>query len=271
MPLDVPPLHLLTPPGQIAVAPKELENPGLVLPRKMHRAFKAETGLWLPAKPAILPGLIPLAPAAAAADASKVLTFRGSAADSGNQTTYADAEFQGLDIGAADSSRRVIVVCSGGILNRTISSATIGGVTATKIVELVQGSATIAILIAHVPTGTTMNFSVTWSGGQSRCGIAWWTATGLTSDTAHDTETSIANPGAVTISTLNGGFMIAAAYNNSIRTYAWTDATERFELDEEGGAHLLSGADAATVGGNLTVTATYSGTTDVEEMVAASW
>lgn len=245
--------------------------------------------LWTP--PALIRASEPCAPAAARetgslplpvfplpvrgaqATAAKTVTFRGSAVDPANLTTYDGAPFQGLAIGDAAADRHVLLAVCGTNGTRTVESATIGGVTATKVHELQSGNGTIAVLRALVTDGTTANVAISWSGAQSRCGIAWWTATGIGDGTEHHKVTSTANPSVATVNTLAGGFAIAAAFdgNNNNRTYTWTNVTERYDETVESGINH-SGGDAATAStGTLEVTATRSGTNNVYGMVVVSW
>ena len=86
-------------------------------------------------------------------------------------TTYT---FSALSFGTEDANRRIIVAIGayGGTQLRTISSVTIGGVTATAITGIDVASSTsytfkTAIYEAAVPTGTTGNVVVTFSAGIS--------------------------------------------------------------------------------------------------------
>jgi hypothetical protein len=84
-------------------------------------------------------------------------------------TTYT---FSGMDFGDANADRKIIV-CIQGHANsaRSISSVTIGGVTATELVSQADASVgghRAAIYGAAVPTGTSGNVVVTFSGSMLR-------------------------------------------------------------------------------------------------------
>jgi hypothetical protein len=90
-----------------------------------------------------------------------------------NSTTYT---FTNCDIGAASQSRVVAVgiVASGNTTN-PVSSVTIGGISASNVVNngttSTNNKPNCAIYSAKVPTGTTANIVVTWGGGKNRCQI----------------------------------------------------------------------------------------------------
>ena len=202
---------------------------------------------------------------------AKVLTWKGSSTSTSDLTTYT---FSSADIGVASSDRYVIVAVTGGPNNRTVSSLTVGGVSATLVVEQVSAAAsyTVSMWIANVTSGTTGDIVVTWSAGQTRTGIGWWTATGLSSGTANDSGGSTASPGTDTLNVLEGGFAVAAIVNieTGTDTVTWTNLTEKY--DELYESVNQSGASDATTAGTLVITATYSSSgSNNNAFVAASW
>ena len=118
-----------------------------------------------------------------------------SASDGANATTYT---FSSQNLGDADTDRHIIVGISTrdvGTTSQAISSVSIGGVSATIVVQQ-RNSATntcvAGLAIAKVPTGTTGDIVVTFSEEVLRCGIGVWRAIGI-SATATDTGSSTSN------------------------------------------------------------------------------
>lgn len=144
--------------------------------------------------------------------------------------------FSSVDIGTASAGRYVIVSFTGTNVSasRSVSSVTIGGVTATQLLSsgASGGGAFIdfAVYIAKVPTGTTGDIVITWSAAQLRCGYAVWAATGVLSTTAVDTASgSTATSTAQTrdVNTLLGGAVIGSSTTNSSGTATWAGLTEQ--------------------------------------------
>lgn len=208
-----------------------------------------------------------------ASSASKVLTFQNSYTDTTNQTTYT---YSSCSIGTAASDRRVHVGGWSSNNTRTVSSVTIGGVSATiNIQSGGVGNGTSFIATANVPTGTTADVVVTWSGAQIRSAIGVWSSTGLTSDAAIDTDSSTADPATVTLTTVSGGFVIAVKHNQGdVATFTWsgTGVTERFELTNiEATNSQFGGADADTTTTSLEITCDPTVNSSQRAMVAASF
>src|SRR5262245_51584457 len=113
-----------------------------------------------------------------------------SASDTVNRTTYT---FTGLSIGAADATRRVICAVhwdANSVGGQTISSATIGGVSATihgTAIDETSGSY-VQFISALVPTGTTATVSVTFGGGNAACFVAVWRQINESSSTPFATQ-----------------------------------------------------------------------------------
>lgn len=179
-------------------------------------------------------------------------------------TTYT---FSGYPIGTASPTRRVIAIvyASLGTTGRTLSSATIGGVSATIDVQATHnsgGSQTLAIISATVPTGTTANIVATFSGAMARAACWAVAVDGLQSVTPVLTASATAaDPISGTVNQRDGGFVIAGAFTNNTSSYTWTGVTERvdtaFDVQTASGGDLFSiinsigtsiSADAASPG-----------------------
>jgi hypothetical protein len=197
----------------------------------------------------------------------RVITFRGSDVDGASLSSYS---FTGKAIGTA-SDDRLVVVGFGGGPTETLLSASIGGVGATVIESEITQTFKAYLVAAFVPTGTTADIDLVWTGALNRIGIAWWTITGLDNLTPIDTGKSVAGPPSDSINTIDDGAAVAysVAATGSV-THVWTGVTERFDQTVESTTRH-SGGDAATNGGSLTITATETGTTSDRAMVCASW
>jgi hypothetical protein len=235
---------------------------------------------WLPPKPAIilpaqqiaepvgfklawLPGIaMPFAPSSAAPPPPS-LEFRVSAVDATDLTTYT---FSTVDIGVADSTRRVIVGVAGAAgAARTLSSATIGGVSATIHTNLSSAdhSSLISVL---VPTGTTATIVLTFSGGMISAGIGVYRLINETVSTPHATATDTTLSAGVlstTIDVPSNGALVAVCKGFaaiSPPTYTWSGATERYDQTVES-ADSHSGASETGLGSETgrTVSATLTG------------
>lgn len=193
------------------------------------------------------------------------ITYQSNNNDTTNTTAYT---FTGQSLGAAAGDRD-IVVAIGARNNATgvVSSVTIGGVSATllkAIDDTNAGSDLVELWIAAVPTGTTGDIVVNFTGTMLRCAIIVWSMTGASSITPSATASdsgTIANGGvysaALTIPSNGGG--IAAAWGggggNPIMLIDWAVFSEDAEINPESPSNVLGGAHGATSG---TITATIS-------------
>lgn len=197
--------------------------------------------------------------------APKVVTYVNRYIITTNTTTYT---FSSCDLGLPSPDRRVIVGAHQyGSTSRSLSSATINGVSATILTTNTAGTPMTVLIIATVTSGATGNIVLTWSGSCAGSAVSVWYATGLTSDTPIATQrsTSTTAPNSTSLATTNGGFIIGAttARNPTLLTHSWTNATEQFDVELEnagGDGASISGAHATTTGSNITVTDTFSGT-----------
>lgn len=149
-----------------------------------------------------------------------------------NATTYT---FTTTAIGTAASDRLIIVACSAdGSAARTLNSGTIAGVSATVFATTNNGNACFAFMIALVPTGTTGDIVITWSGGCVRAGIGVWAAYNVQSTTPTDRQQSSAS-NSVSVNISAGGVGAGGACNDNATTpnFSWTQFTENYDEQEE--------------------------------------
>lgn len=213
------------------------------------------------------------------------LAFQASATAIGSGSTYT---YNSQAIGPAAANRLVIVAVhslqSAGA--RTISSVTVGGISATVIpgttftTTTAHGDYDSALYAASVPTGTTANIVVTMSGSVTGGGggISVWAAYDLSSTTAIDGDGAINTSGSPanipSLTTANSGFLVASAmaYAFGAFSVSWTNATKRSEVSVGSNPYVvISAADAATTGAGVAVTASVSGTIAAVLAIDASY
>ena len=196
----------------------------------------------------------------------------GSAVDATNFT------FAGLSLGAADATRKIVVTTFGrksdGIATVLPISISVGGITATQIVEqLIEDSpgspveSGTAMWWAEVPTGTNADVVVNYDGTQLRAAVSIYRIVGDGVElVATDTE-SVDDGSAISTSlTVNaGGSAIHALASAGIETVTWTGPTE------DAGDSIESFTYSSASGASATATGTLSvGTRDIA-MVSASF
>lgn len=226
---------------------------------------------------AILPGMN-----GAGAPANKIVTgsFVGTNQNLGSASTYT---FTAQSIGAAPAAgeRRFICVVAGTGRAGTAATLTmtIGGVTATKIIEgRATGTnwATSTYFFLEVPTGTTANIVLTLSGNTGdRAGIVVYRII-TTGDDLVVYNTAVVSSGTnatLSVSVESGGFVIAGGYINGYSTgYTWSGATENSDFTIEGGEHMSTASTAPANDNNAySITATFSSTQANQKTQAVSF
>lgn len=177
---------------------------------------------------------------------SLVGTFLQNAGDGTDLTVYT---FASQNLGTASADRNIVVAATGRQSTaQTITAVTVGGVSATQLGTRGLSQNPLGIWMAAVPTGTTGDIVVTFSGAMLRCAVGLWAVTGGASLSNSDFGTDTAD-----VTGAANGFIVAAACNTGSVTFTWTNATERFDGTVE--SFTASGADAITVGAT-TITAT---------------
>ncbi len=191
--------------------------------------------------------------------------------ESGDATDTNSYSFASQAIGAEADRDYVLVFVFGrltGTPSATISSVTIGGVSATQ-----RGTSTapasdttiVALFSAVVPSGTTATVGVTFSATMSRCVISVYTIKGNSSITP--TATTANYIGSATGLNLNvatpsgNSVILAASYAAATdNTMTWTGLDKDFEAYYEG-ANVSSGSRAYASAGTQTVQMTFGAAT----------
>lgn len=165
------------------------------------------------------------------------VSYRASYASTSGLTTYT---FSTSDIGTAATGRRVIVGVTGysTTAGRTISSATIGGNSATISAQFTDAGGAVnsqvsGIIILQVDTGTTADIAVTFSGAMLGAAVQVFAAYDLQSSTATGTIANGDSPPSGTINCDAGGIIVgcASTYAGSTATHTWAGITERVDAE----------------------------------------
>lgn len=179
--------------------------------------------------------------------------------------------FAGQALGSAASDRRILVLVGTSGNTRTVSTLTIGGVSATQIHQVTNGNATVEAWSAIVPTGTTGDLVVTWSGITSRCVFSLYPLYDGRGS-AYDTGDSVADPFTDTINVPAHGacFGLAVDDANPV-THTWSGLTEAVDSNLEGNFCWTAAYKEFPIGQNLTVTCTPTTTQSPRAMLLVSW
>lgn len=179
--------------------------------------------------------------------------YRDSEVQEAGATTYT---FTGKAIGPAAANRYVFVATFQHANTRTVSSLTVGGISATLVKSQAGGSLTTELWMANVPTGTTATIVVTWSGSVSiACGIGVWSATGLNSTTAVATGgDTVNNDPTLTLTSTPGGFGISAAAHPQTATLTLTGTlTQDYDIKYNAAAADWAGGSGSTAGSSCNI------------------
>lgn len=199
--------------------------------------------------------------------------FTDSSVDDVGRTIYT---FTAQALGTVKSNRKILVPVNGFAQTRTVSTLTVAGISASLVVRASGANETSEIWLASVPTGTTGDVVVTWSGAQDACGIGIIAAYDMSS-TATDTGTSTAT--ATASDTLNipqNGLAIGMTClrSDTNRTFVWTGITELYDEIVENNSLTQTGAmltfAAAQTGLAITCAPSAAGLRN-PVMVLASW
>ena len=198
------------------------------------------------------------------------IAHTATAANSGAASSYT---FSSQAFGTADSARRIIVVVGHGGSNRTISSMTIGGVSAANIISNETVNSTDAHMYsAAVPSGTSGNVVINFNTTENRCGIGVFSMIGAASSATTTKSATNTASNSQTLTVPAGGAAIAYAVGQANNTYTFGGVTERFDSAiaatyTHGGA-CLAFENAQSP---LTVTCSLAGSASSSVFLAASF
>lgn len=200
------------------------------------------------------------------------LTAQANSGTDGTSFTFA-----GLSLGDPSASRRIIVaVAHNRNPAQTISTVTVGGVSATIVTNVNSANFLGAgLAIADVPTGTTGDVVVTFANTALQCAVAVYRVVNLASSTAHATALQSGATAGVLSTTINvpsGGLAVAMAINSVPAAYTWSagllEDTDQTVEGQITGSSASSVFAAAQTGLTITTSA-GSGTNAV--LTVASW
>ena len=176
-------------------------------------------------------------------------------------------------ISTASSTRYVVVgsiIRGAGI---TTTAMTIGGVAASSVVASAFADGNLSFWVANVPTGTTADIAVTYSGSTVVSGIGTWATYDLGSTAVFNSGSSTANPASINLNVpaCGVGIGIGLELDNGPNA-TWTGLTEDFDAATSGGGRTYTGASKVFAAAQtpLAVTVTW-GTFSTANVLAASW
>lgn len=188
------------------------------------------------------------------------------------------ANFTGVSFGAVapgGESRYIVVTVSAtrdGAGSRSINAVSVGGISATKVVEANQSGAVCAIFVALVPTGTSGSVDVSLSANCDNCGIGVYRMTNPVSASAYDTGSGLGNPSDCSCDVPSGGGVIAVSATRAGSTTTWAGVSEDYDdLLQPGDDNYHSGGHGFAAGTPLTISATGAGSPGHKCACAASW
>jgi hypothetical protein len=211
--------------------------------------------------------------------ASASLTYEALATETSGTAT---ATFSGVTFGTANSNRVMIIVAGSRVssgLSNTVSSATIGGISATQVpsaaVTGTGGNMTSDIWYASVPTGLTGTIVVNWANANLRSGVCVYNLVTATPTVAHGASSSGQNTISLTftasLTVPTSGFgVVGLVVQQSGNTLSFTNATQ----DVSGTLGAASNAiecGHTTATGSVALTGSQTPTSNFGNMSAASW
>lgn len=199
------------------------------------------------------------------------LSFIESKTSASALTTYT---ITGVDFGAADSNRRIVIAFASrsGNSGHSVSSATIGGVSATIAAQHTAnvggGHSLVAVLSAEVPTGASGTVAVTLSNGAVRAGFGVYriisnSALAVADSTSADTvSTGSAISLSATVDVEKGALIAVAITFTTGPTLSFSGiANDDFDATV-GSANIGSASELVTAISAQTITATRSSGND---------
>jgi hypothetical protein len=201
-----------------------------------------------------------------------LVTFLQTASSASDLQTYT---FASQNLGAAAAGRYIIVAVMGrvGSIDSSITSVTVGGVTASIAVQVTRNdspnSHCVGLAIASVPTGTTGDIVVVFSTTMLRAFIGAYSTDAAPVLT--DTKTSSVTDPSATIAVAAGGFVVGVSTTaNAASTAAWTGITENYDADVEASSATGASDNFASANSALAVAVDWS-TSNFDLLALASW
>lgn len=197
-------------------------------------------------------------------------SYLQSAGDTANGSSYT---FSSQNLGTADAARYIIVGIGArwGAAPTSVTSVTVGGVSATEVVQLGPAGNVAAIYIAAVPTGTTGDVVVTLSDTMLRCVIHLYRVVNIASATASDTDSNAAATPTMSIDVPAGGFAVGVCMGGTTGSFVWSGLTEDDDRQVEAATFGAASDEFVSAQTGLAVSVTVTGATTDPLAVVASW
>lgn len=205
-------------------------------------------------------------------------SYQTTATDTSAQTTYS---FTSQAFGTAATGRIIAVAVRwrNGASDRSISSATIGGIAAnvTNYVHGVPGG--VGIIWAVVPTGTTGTVAITFSGNNANCAISIYSIYGAASSTPAYASSAFGSGTAATTSltpSYSGSAFVVAngvAMAASLTT-TWSGGVAEDDdasVSDAGSSFSYSTANALMSAAAITATLSSTTTDSQRGLAVAAW
>ena len=179
-----------------------------------------------------------------------------------SEDNFATYTFASQNLGTASADRRIVVGVRGNAAGGgTVSSATIGGVSATIHINNGAANGSTATISAIVPSGTTGDIIITWSTTQNECGIVAYSIKGETSATPEFALSDLTTPLDITPTILGNTAVIAhsACRHPSIGIECdWAGSLGVIEDTDSLFASSVHSSASLLTSGSGNITATYT-------------
>lgn len=184
------------------------------------------------------------------------------------------ASLAGMSFGTVQADRHIVAVIAASI-TATITSCTIGGITATLAVAALNttGGAHVQnnIYIAAVPTGTSGTVAV-GGAGTGGLAVALYALYGLGSATPTTTASSLANPSTMSLASLPAGSFVIAGSEVFNAINSWSGVTQdQGQVTGSGGSVSASASKSITSIQTLSLSSSMTVTTSGPASSSAAW
>ena len=204
------------------------------------------------------------------------LDYQSVIGDTANATSYTFGS-QSFGSVIAGGNTRYILACILGAANAAageVSTCTIGGNSATRIATTGSVGRPIAIFALNNNALTSGVVAATFEQTQVHAASAVFQLVNPASTTPTDSRTASVSATSVntTLTIPSGGVGIALSSPNvDSGTLSWTNATEAFELNVDGGSNTYVGGAKRTTAGLVTITVTQVQSGNVIQIFVAAW
>ena len=196
---------------------------------------------------------VPMTGAGLGAPASGITFSFGWTAGAVEASAGTTITYSSLSFGTVDSNRIIAVVaCARMATVNTISSMTIGGISASAVSNTIAqtggtNGSNCQMFQAAVPTGTTGSVVVTYGAATARTGITVYRiVTGTTTATSSSSNNGSSNPLTCTLTLPGSGGGFVANWQSSTTTATtWTNATETYTATAAGSSRMSSATATA--------------------------